>query len=168
MNTAQPASLPPGVCGSGGISRSTSASMAAPSSAVKYTQGPGRTALGGLPAFGAQGKLSFTTPAKTGVAVSNVIAVVNSRSRRRMPEWNCDGRDLSLKAPSAALSSILSVIIGLPHIRNAYDVLRHDAQRPRRACPPLRAAARPLAVSPCRRRFASGQHTIQSETELYL
>src|SRR5262249_16884593 len=116
MNTAQPASLPPGVCGSGGISRSTSASMAAPSSGVKYTQDPGCTAVGGEPAFGAQGKLSFTTPAKTEfVANNNVIAVVSSSSRRCMAGWDRDGRGMPLAASSAALRSSLLVIIGLPY-----------------------------------------------------
>src|SRR6201984_459086 len=82
MKTAQPASLPPGVCGSGGINRSTSASTAAPSSAVKYIHGPGVTAVGGAPASGAHGKLYWTTPAKTEwVENNNVVAVVSISSR---------------------------------------------------------------------------------------
>src|SRR5262249_25238874 len=86
MKTAHPASLPPGVCGSGGISRSTSASMAPPSSAVKYAQGPGCTGVGGAPAFADQGKLPFTSNAEAEV-VENMseIAVVKSSSRRLTP-----------------------------------------------------------------------------------
>src|SRR5215831_8558702 len=91
MKTAHPASLPPGVCGSGGISRSTSASMVTPSSAVKYAQGPGCTGVGGLPAFGAQGKLPFTSNAEAEVVENiSVIAVVNSSSRRFTPGEDCD------------------------------------------------------------------------------
>src|SRR5438105_2086583 len=56
MNTAQPASLPPGARGSGGISRSTNASTAAPSSGVKNSHGPGRTGVGGEPASGCHGR----------------------------------------------------------------------------------------------------------------
>src|SRR5215813_6137649 len=84
MKTAQPASLPPGVCGSGGINRSTSASTAAPSSAVKYVHGPGFTAVGGAPAFGSHGKPLWTTPAKTELVEenNNVVAVVSISSRR--------------------------------------------------------------------------------------
>src|SRR5438132_5718648 len=87
MKTAQPASLPPGVCGSGGISRSTSASTAAPSSGVKYTHGPGRTGVGGAPAFGAQGRLPLTIKARAEVVEkNNHPAVVASSSRRLRPE----------------------------------------------------------------------------------
>src|SRR5271155_5168018 len=53
--TAQPESLPPKVCGSGGMIRSAKASMARPSSGVKNTQGPSLTATGGLPPFGSHG-----------------------------------------------------------------------------------------------------------------
>src|SRR5262249_18402332 len=100
MKTAQPASLPPGVCGSGGIRRSTSASTAAPSSGVKYTQGPGGTGVGGLPAFGDQGKLPCTTNADA-VVVENmsVIAVLNSSSRRLTPGVD---RDAALNWISSA------------------------------------------------------------------
>jgi hypothetical protein len=91
---------------------------------VKYTQGPGCTAVGGVPAFGVQGKLSFTTPAKTElVENSNVMAVLSSRSRRRTPDWNRDGRDIALPASSTALSWSLSAIIGPPCVRNTYDEL---------------------------------------------
>src|SRR6266404_6665963 len=87
MKTAQPPSLPPGVCGSGGISRSTSASTAAPSSAVKYTHAPGRTDVGGAPAFGAQGKLPLTIRARAEVVEKhNHTAVVAISSRRLRPE----------------------------------------------------------------------------------
>src|SRR5580704_6352848 len=114
MKTAQPASLPPGVCGSGGINRSTSASTAAPSSAVKYVQGPGLTSVGGAPAFCSQGKLPWTTPAKTEfVENNNVVAVVSISSRRRMPDWNRGGWGIPLPTSSGELSGGLLVIIGL-------------------------------------------------------
>src|ERR1700724_1054880 len=95
MKTAQLASLPPGVCASGGISRSTSASTAAPSSGVKYTHGPGRTGLGGAPAFGAQGKLPLTIRARAEVVEkNNHTAVVASSSRRLRPEAVARGQDV--------------------------------------------------------------------------
>ena len=104
MKTAQPASLPPGVCGSGGISRSTSASTAAPSSEVKYTHGPGCTAVGGVPAFVAHGKLPLTISARAEVAENTkAMAVVTSNSRRRTPgserdEPGIPSADKALKA----------------------------------------------------------------------
>src|SRR5258708_1892171 len=113
MKTAQPASLPPGVCGSGGISRSTSASIAAPSSGVKYTHGPGRTAVGGVPAFVAHGKLPLTTSARAEVAEnSKVMAVVMSNSRRRTPGSERDEPGI----PSGALSRISFATIVLSWI----------------------------------------------------
>src|SRR6516164_4098608 len=118
MKTAQPASLPPGVCGSGGINRSTSASTAAPSSAVKYVHGPGFTAVGGAPAFGSHGMRLWTTPAKTEFVENNkVVAVVSINSRRRMPDWRRDGLGVPLPASSGELGWSLLVIIGLPHIK---------------------------------------------------
>src|ERR1700736_4135091 len=128
MKTAQPASLPPGVCGSGGISRSTSASIAAPSSGVKYTHGPGCTAVGGVPAFVAHGKLPLTTSARTEVAENTkVMAVVMSNSRRRMPGSERDEPGIpspALSAPGAilpiplAFSRISLATIVLPWIVN--------------------------------------------------
>src|SRR6267142_2472637 len=100
MKTPQPASLPPGVCGSGGISRSTSASMAALSSGVKYTHAPGRTGVGGAPAFGAHGKLPFTVRARAEVVEKhNHTAVVASSSRRLRPAPD-DRREDVLGVPS--------------------------------------------------------------------
>src|SRR6516165_2735705 len=105
MKTAQPASLPPGVCGSGGINRSRSASTAAPSCAVKYAHGPGRTGVGGLPAFGDQGRLSLTTNAETEVVENiRVIAVVNSSSRRLTPGSD---RDVAVIWISSAATMVL-------------------------------------------------------------
>src|ERR1700720_2324967 len=101
MNTAQPAFLPPGVWGSGGISRSASDSTAAPSSGVKYNHAPGPTGVGGAPAFGAQGKLSFTISARAeAVEKNSATAVVASSSRRLKPEAD----DRSLEAPNQSSS----------------------------------------------------------------
>jgi hypothetical protein len=55
MKAAQPASLPPGVSGSGGINRSTSASTVAPSAGLKKIQDPLTNGAGGEPASGRQG-----------------------------------------------------------------------------------------------------------------
>src|SRR5215831_6048293 len=112
MKTAHPASLPPGVCGSGGISRSTSASMVTPSSAVKYAQGPGCTGVGGLPAFADQGKLPFTSNAEAEV-VENMseIAVVNSSSRRLTRALE---RDLVLIPSSCRTMVLLAAFRGFP------------------------------------------------------
>src|ERR1700722_18840548 len=65
IKTAQPASLPPGVCGSVGIRRSTRASTALTSSGVKNLQTLGSTGCGGLAAPGAQGILPVTVSART-------------------------------------------------------------------------------------------------------
>src|SRR5437899_13001738 len=106
MKTAQPASLPPGVCGSGGISRSTSASIAAPSSGVKYTHGPGCTAVGGVPAFVAHGKLPLTTSARAeGAENTKVMAVAMSNARRRQPASELDEPGFL----SAALSAPVAI-----------------------------------------------------------
>src|SRR5260370_1253190 len=83
MKTAHPQSLPPGVSGSGGISRSTKASTAAPSSGVKNTHGPGLTAWGGSPANGRQG--IPVPPAKVRASATRVIssnALEASNARR--------------------------------------------------------------------------------------
>src|SRR5215468_10981115 len=125
MKTAHPASLPPGVCGSGGINRSTSASTAAASSAVKYVHVPGFTAVGGAPAFGSHGMPPWTRPAKTEfVENNNVVAVVSISSRRRMPDWHRGGRGIPLPASPGELGWSLLVVIGLPYIkRDTDDVL---------------------------------------------
>src|ERR1700730_15494139 len=100
MKTAQPASLPPGVCGSGGISRATSASTAAPSSGVKYTHAPGRTGVGGAPAFGAQGKLPLTIRARAEVVEKNNHTAVVASSSRRLRSEPDDRRPDVLDVPS--------------------------------------------------------------------
>jgi hypothetical protein len=65
--------------------------MAAPSSAVKYIQGPGCTGVGGLPAFADQGKLPFTSNAEAEVVENmSVMAVVSKSSRRLTPGEDCD------------------------------------------------------------------------------
>src|SRR5258706_6734380 len=86
MKTAQPASLPPGVSGSGGINRSTMASTAAPSSGVKNSHGPGRTNGGGTPASGFHGKPPAMVRARPeAVDKRSDSAVAASSSRRRTP-----------------------------------------------------------------------------------
>ncbi len=62
MKTAQPASLPPSVSGSGGIRRSTSASTAAPSAGSKKIHGPLTNGAGGDPASGRQGSHCARAP----------------------------------------------------------------------------------------------------------
>src|SRR5439155_13019472 len=107
MKIAQPASLPPGVCGSGGISRSTSASTAAPSSGVKYTHDPGCTGVGGAPAFGAHGKLPLTIRARAEVVENNNHTAVVASSSRRLRAEAVDRRQDVLGTPclSAGRSS---------------------------------------------------------------
>src|SRR5260370_27843067 len=138
MKTAQPASLPPGVCGSGGISRSTRGSIVAASSGVKYTHGPGCTAVGGVPAFVAHGKLPLTTSARAEVAENTkVMAVVMSNSRRRTPGSERDEPGIlspALSAPGAilpiplALSPISFATIVLPWVVNT-EIPSGDASR---------------------------------------
>src|SRR5579872_6816670 len=83
MKTAQPASLPPGVFGSGGIRRSTRASTEAASSAVKNSQPPGRTGIGGTPAEGCHGNLPTRMRARAGTSDSRNEAMLPSRTPRR-------------------------------------------------------------------------------------
>jgi hypothetical protein len=72
---------------------------------VKYTQGPGRTGVGGLPAFGDQGKPPFTTNAEAEVVENiSVMAVVNSSSRRLTPALD---RDVALIWVSPAATMVL-------------------------------------------------------------
>jgi hypothetical protein len=84
MKTAHPQSLPPGVSGSGGISRSTKASTAAPSSGEKNTHGPGFAAWGGSPANGRHG--IPVPPAKDRAPAARAISniAVDASSARRL------------------------------------------------------------------------------------
>src|SRR6202030_2195630 len=83
IKTAQPASLPPGVAGSGGIMRSTMASIALASSAVKNCQGPGRSAWGADDGNGAHGMWSRMTEARVSdVVPANQIAAETRNLRR--------------------------------------------------------------------------------------
>ena len=83
MKTAHPQSLPPGVSGSGGISRSTKASTAAPSSGVKNTHGPSLAAWGGSPANGRQGNPPPAANVRAPAArATSSIAVEGSNARR--------------------------------------------------------------------------------------
>src|SRR5262249_40353953 len=82
MNTAQPASFPPGVSGSGGMMRSAMASIAWPSGPEKKTHGPGFTRMGGLPAFGVHGRPPVTTAARLDKPPSRKTAVLANKSRR--------------------------------------------------------------------------------------
>src|ERR1700757_4914034 len=89
MKTAHPQSLPPGISGSGGISRSTKASMAAPSSGVKNTHGPGLTASGGSPANGRHGiplpPANVRAPAARATS-SNAVEASNARRSSTLAE----------------------------------------------------------------------------------
>ena len=124
MKTAHPASFPPGVCGSGGISRSTSASMAVPSYGVKYTQGPGCTGVGGLPAFGDQGKLPFKSNAAAEVVENmSVIAVVNSSSRRLTPREDCDFVSSRIRSATMAF---LDAAQRIPGWRSEHEIARYQ------------------------------------------
>src|SRR5262245_47714338 len=83
MKTAQPTSLPPGVSGSGGMSRSTSASMAWASSAVKNRHGPVPAAPGGSAEPGLHGSEPLTISAFATSEPANKAAAVEVRSSRR-------------------------------------------------------------------------------------
>src|SRR5450631_1623431 len=83
MNTAHPASLPPGPRPSGGIRRSTTASTTDASSDVKNIHGPGRTGTGGAPAPGTQGKPWLIVSARPIVVVASKKAALVARSDRR-------------------------------------------------------------------------------------
>src|SRR5438270_5043854 len=83
MKTAQPASLPPGVSGSGGMTRSTIASIAVASSAVKNCQGPGRSKSGADVGNGVQGVRSRIMDARVNdVVPANQIAAATRNLRR--------------------------------------------------------------------------------------
>jgi len=80
--------------------------------AAPYTQGPGCTGVGGLPAFADQGKLPFTSNAEAEV-VENMseIAVVNSSSRRLTPGLE---RDLVPIPSSCTTMVLLAAFRGFP------------------------------------------------------
>src|ERR1700722_3579812 len=88
MNTAHPASLPPGPRLSGGISRSTAASIVAASSAVKNIQGPGRTTPGGVAVPASHGRPPARVRAWARVvqAKTNAAAEVSNKRRDRFEE----------------------------------------------------------------------------------
>ena len=86
MKTAQPESLPPGVCGSGGITQSAIASTVRPSSPVKNSHGPNLAAAGGAPALGVHGICPEMVAAPTFVAPNSNIAVPARNSRLRIAE----------------------------------------------------------------------------------
>src|SRR5271169_4861413 len=86
MNTAHPASLPPGPRSSGGIRRSTAASISAASSAVKNIQGPGRTGKGGEAAPASQGIPPEMVRERAPVPATSRAAVEASNERREMLE----------------------------------------------------------------------------------
>src|SRR5262245_18654410 len=82
MNTAHPASFPPGVSGSGGMIRSAMASIVWPSGPVKKTHGPGFTGMGGLPAFGVHGRPPAIAAARLDKPPSRRTAVLANKSLR--------------------------------------------------------------------------------------
>src|SRR5664279_1841830 len=84
MKTAHPASLPPGPRSSGGIRRSTAASISAASSAVKNIHGPGRTSVGGLAAPGSHGRAPFSVRARATVEPATSSAAVDASIARRV------------------------------------------------------------------------------------
>src|ERR1700742_1587667 len=83
MKTAHPASLPPGVSGSGGMIRSTIASIALASSEVKNCQGPGRTNSGGDKGNGDHGMRSRMMDARVSDVVPTNQSVADTRNLRR-------------------------------------------------------------------------------------
>src|SRR5580698_10265393 len=83
MKTAHPASFPPGVSGSGGMIRSTIASIALASSAVKNCQEPGRTESGGDEGKGDHGMRSRMIEARVSDVVPTNQSVADSRNLRR-------------------------------------------------------------------------------------
>src|ERR1700750_1710028 len=87
MKTAHPASLPPGVCGSDGMIRSTIASIALASSTVKNFQGPGRSMCGADEGYGAQGTWPWITEARVNDVVPANQNVAEIRKRRRCSIW---------------------------------------------------------------------------------
>src|SRR5260370_37204278 len=114
MKTAHPQSLPRGVSGSGGISRSTKASTAAPSSGVKNTHGPGLTAWGGSPANGRQG--IPVPPAKVRASAARVISsnALEASNARRL-STPAEGLAFALTGPhDRALTGADLVIMAFP------------------------------------------------------
>src|ERR1700720_1283315 len=83
MNTAHPASLPPGPRSSAGIRRSTAASTNEASSAEKNIHGPGRTAAGGLAVPGLHGIPSPIVEAPAEIEFAKRQTAVEARSERR-------------------------------------------------------------------------------------
>src|SRR3954470_11264369 len=86
MKTAHPASLPPAPWLSGGIRRSTTASIVAASSAVKKSQGPGRHGCGGLASPGTHGMAPLTTRACTRDGPATTQAIADPSSLRRVSD----------------------------------------------------------------------------------
>jgi hypothetical protein len=83
MNTAHPASLPPGPRSSAGIRRSTTASMSEPSSAKKNIHGPGCTGEGGLAVPGLHGIAWPIVKAPAETELVKRETAVEARSERR-------------------------------------------------------------------------------------
>src|SRR5262245_5033249 len=83
MKTAQPTSLPPGVSGSGGLRRTTSASTALASSSVRSRHGPVPAAMGGSAEPGLPGSEPLTISAFATSELTNKAAAVEVRSSRR-------------------------------------------------------------------------------------
>src|SRR3984885_767646 len=83
MNTAHPASFPPGPRLSEGIKRSTAASITAASSAVKNIQGPGRTTTGGVAVPASHGRLPLRVRARAKVVPTRTNAVADANNERR-------------------------------------------------------------------------------------
>jgi hypothetical protein len=103
---------------------------------VKYTHGPGRSAVGGVPALGAHGKLPLTTNARAEVAENTkVMAVVMSNSRRRTPRLERGEAGI----PSPTLSApgvVFRILLALNEISFATIVLPLDREHeiPRWRC----------------------------------
>src|SRR5580693_8244511 len=82
MKTAHPASLPPGPRLSGGISRSTAASITAASSAVKNIHGPGRTTTGGVAVPASHGRPPASVRARAKVVPTKKNAAAEPSNKR--------------------------------------------------------------------------------------
>ena len=83
LGSAHPASFPPGPRLSGGIRRSTAASITAASSAVKNIQGPGRTITGGVAVPASHGRLPLRVRARAKVVPTRTNAAADANNERR-------------------------------------------------------------------------------------
>ena len=114
MNTAQPQSFPPGVSGSGGISRSTKASTVSPSCGVKKCQPPGVAGDGGLADPGCHGRAPLITVARAAGDTMHNASAVDPKSCRRLTR--CTGfKSCSAAYPATRDSGGGSAAVAFEH-----------------------------------------------------